>query len=504
MKSYGAFDVSLINDLPMFIDPFLLFNSQKAEYKTLHEEMIRYLKFLRDKSIGSTLNEGSMYAWYIFSEIKQNWLGYSLTGNGGRGLGRDFAAALHKNFNTIFKDFGDEDVPESPHFEKLTLFDSGVGRDNVSDFTTNLIKKYLLEYTQQFARQHIEPAMLKDVAVARAYFNYQTETWTSNTYTLPWLFNDYILLTPQDVLTKDELWINQRDLIGDYNDIVDSIHNSQLRSQINNYFSRELSLILEQKERKRREVLARTGRKKSIRHLRPLEPTEKDRSIAKWEAIHQFPEILDYYLALKEERGDQAVEQSEANVEQIKTQFVKQVEALVALLEESTPFYSEPTNSYDAALKRVLYLKDVIENNDGWRSFYLNGQPITREKDIHILYRLTWFASSFDVNSEANSGRGPVDFAISKGSANKSLVEFKLASNSQLAANLEHQTEIYQKAHRTSRSIKVIVYYTAAELANVKTILRQLGLESENSIVLIDARNDNKQSASKVKSSKPN
>jgi hypothetical protein len=124
-------------------------------------------------------------------------------------------------------------------------------------------------------------------------------------------------------------------------------------------------------------------------------------------------------------------------VSQIEIQFVQQVERVVALLGEHTKFYSEPTDSYESALKRAHYLKDVIEHNDGWRIFYLNGEPITREKDIHVLYRLTWFASAFDVNSEANSGRGPVDFAISKGSANKALVEFKLASNSQLAAELE-------------------------------------------------------------------
>src|SRR5437773_2258711 len=155
MKDYGAFDVSLINDLPMFIDPFLLFNSEKEEYQSLHDQMIKYLKFLRDKSIGFELSKGSMYAWYVFKEIKQNWLGFSLSGNRGRGLGPEFATALHKNFNTAFKDFGEEDIPESPHFEKLTLFDEGVGKDNVSDFTTNLIKKYLLDYTQEFARQHV-------------------------------------------------------------------------------------------------------------------------------------------------------------------------------------------------------------------------------------------------------------------------------------------------------------------------------------------------------------
>ena len=505
MKDHGTFDVSLINDLPMFIDPFLLFNSEKPEYQVLHREMIKYLKFLRNKSIGSALDKGSIYAWYVFKEIKQNWLGFSLSGNRGRGLGPDFAEALHENFNTVFKGFGEEDIPESPHFEKLTLFDEGVGKDNVSDFTTNLIKKFLLDYTQEFARQHIDPALTKDFAVGRAYFNYKTETWVTKTYRLPAFFDDFVLLTPQDLLTKDDLWINQRDLVGDYTEIVDSIHDMQLRTQINNYFSRELSIILERKEQRRREALAKRRKsKKPPRFLRPLEPSEADRKLAKWKAIHKFPDILDYYLALKEKNGDEAVQLSQESVDQIKRQFVEQVEKLVALLEEHTNFYSEPTDSYEAALKRAQYLKDVIENNDGWRIFYLNGQPITRERDVHILYRLTWFASDFDVNSEANSGRGPVDFAISKGSKNKALAEFKLASNPQLADNLEHQTKIYQRAHRTSKSVKVIIYYNEAELARVQSILKQLDINKDQSIVLVDARNDNKQSASKVKTPKAN
>ena len=503
MRDYGAFDVSLINDLPMCIDPFLLFNSEKLEYQALHGEMIKYLKFLRDKSIGSALDEGSMLAWYIFKEIKQNWLGFSLSGNRGHGLGPDFASALHKNFNTAFKDFGEEDVPKSPHFEKLTLFDEGVGKDNVSDFTTNLIKNFLLEYTQEFARQHIDPALTKTFAVGRAYFNYKTETWVSKKYRLPVFSDDFVLLTPQDLLTKDDLWINQSDLVGDYDEIVDSISNVQLRGQINNYFSHELSIILERKEKKRREALARRiKRRKSIRFLRPLKPSEADRKHVRRKAIHKFPQIIDYYLAFKEKHGDAAVQLSQENVNQIQTEFVEQVERLVGLLKKHSNFYLEPADSYDAALKRALYLKDVIEHNDGWRIFYIDGHPITREKDVHIFYRLTWFASAFDVNSEANSGRGPVDFAISRGSANKALVEFKLASHSSLANNLEHQTKIYQRAHRTSKSVKVIIYYSEDELAKVKSILRQLKLENDQSIVLIDARNDNKQSASKVKTPK--
>lgn len=42
LEEYGAFNVSLINDLPLFIDPFLLFDSEEARYQALHDEIIRY------------------------------------------------------------------------------------------------------------------------------------------------------------------------------------------------------------------------------------------------------------------------------------------------------------------------------------------------------------------------------------------------------------------------------------------------------------------------------
>jgi len=52
VEDHGAFNISLVTDLPLFIDPFLLFNSAKPEYQELHHQIIRYLVFLRDKSVG--------------------------------------------------------------------------------------------------------------------------------------------------------------------------------------------------------------------------------------------------------------------------------------------------------------------------------------------------------------------------------------------------------------------------------------------------------------------
>lgn len=69
LEKYGAFNISLVADLPLFIDPFLLFNSRKKKYKQLHSEIIRYLIFLRDKA-SEEHDKGKLKSWYAFKRSR--------------------------------------------------------------------------------------------------------------------------------------------------------------------------------------------------------------------------------------------------------------------------------------------------------------------------------------------------------------------------------------------------------------------------------------------------
>jgi hypothetical protein len=80
IEKYGAFNVSLINDLPLFIDPFLLFGSEKEDYQKLHSEILDYLDFLKTKSEQGNISRAQIKSWYLFPEVKQNWFGYSMLG----------------------------------------------------------------------------------------------------------------------------------------------------------------------------------------------------------------------------------------------------------------------------------------------------------------------------------------------------------------------------------------------------------------------------------------
>ncbi|ELE0723495.1 hypothetical protein RC962_004833, partial [Escherichia coli] len=307
--------------------------------------------------------------------------------------------------------------------------------------------------------------------VPKVEFNYETRSWMSKKFMLPTYAGDYVLLTPRDILTKDETWINRNEMIEDFRDICESIPNDQLRGQLSDYFNRCL----------------------------PDSPKKKERESAADLTIKNYPSFIDYYIRYKEQNSGGAKRDSNAKVSETEQRYIEAVQLLVdTIFNKHQEFFSSKDDTFEEAYKRVCYLKQVIENNDGYKVFYLNGVPIKREADLQLMFRLTWFASISDVNSEVNNGRGPVDYKISRGSKDKTLVEFKLASNSKLKQNLANQVKVYEAANETKKSIKVILYFTDRELSGLFKTFKELGIKEGKDLVLIDAR-PNKVSASNVK-----
>ena len=261
--------------------------------------------------------------------------------------------------------------------------------------------------------------------------------------------------------------------------IPPAIANDQLRAAVENYF--------------RKAIPIRRGKNGDRQ-----KQTKKDRMQAASETISQYPAVIDYYIRLKEDHPDRAQAISSERVEWTEDVFIRQVSPFTIQLAANSSFYAVPSNTLDESLVRLEFFKYEIEHRDGYRIFYAQGQAIRQEKYVQLLFQLVWFGTTSDVNREPNNGRGPVDFAVSRGARDKSLVEFKLAKNKGLERNLQRQVEIYKKANRTPNSIKAIVYFTLEEEQRARKILQNLGLEGDKYIVLIDARADNKVSGSKA------
>lgn len=239
------------------------------------------------------------------------------------------------------------------------------------------------------------------------------------------------------------------------------MENDQLREQINNHFISKL----------------------------PERPKKKDTDKAIDAVIRAHPELVEYYIRYQEEHGEEAVVYSDRKIRESIALYIHGVRDLVDKL-RGTDFYRAPGATHEEVRARIMFLKDVIELKGGHRYFYVNDEPVRREVDLQLLFRLTWFGTTADVSREVNDGRGPVDFKVSRGAFDKSRVEFKLASNSKLKRNLQRQLEIYKAASDAPHGFKVIVYFTDGERDKVVNILTDLEMLDRDEIVLIDARPD--------------
>lgn len=460
LEDYGALDISVVTDLPMFIDPFLLFNSDKEKYQALHETIIEYLRFLKSQA-GDGLPRGLIKAWYSFAEVKQNWLGFVQDGNSGHGLGRKFAVELNEALTSLLSDFGEEVATESTHMEKVALIRPGVGRDTISDFTTNLIKHFLCDYTQEFTLEHIAPEQRRDFAVPRAVFNFGTKVWMPLTYTLPELDGDFVLLTPLDMLTMDDTFINRTDLVTSFDNIVAAVDDDEQRATVSRYLT---------------ERLTANPKPKEVREAHAM-------------VLRAFPWMVDLYIKLKEDAREEATASAKAKTDDARAVLVEQVKAAAVDLASKTDLYETPWTSLDEARVAVETFKHYVEHQDGYRLINRGTDAgFASEVEVHLFFGLLLAPSRFDVNREPNNGRGPVDFKLSAGAHDKSLIEFKLAKSSSLKRNLERQVGVYEKANKTSQSMKVIIAYTDVDMAKAAKVLTDLDLADSRDVVVIDAR----------------
>ena len=474
IEEYGALDASLICDNPAFVDPFLIFANEK--YSRLHEFIIRYLRYLKDltiKNANTTLDNGEYNQYYKFSEVKQAWLGYSISGNDGLGLGKDFGDSLYKNLHKIFSGFGSEKITESSHLEKLCLIEEGIGIDKISDFTLNLIKKYLLDYTEEFALKFIDKKHIKEFAVNKVVFNFEKGFWEGRKYNLPFLQHtlkrDFVLLIPKDILAKEETWISRSDFLNNDASIFKTIENDELRSKINKYFYNALST-----------KVSKSGEESK-------DESKKSRKAALQKTLYAYPELIDYYIKSKELNKEEALEKHIADPEGINFHFDTTTIQLIIGKKQ----YGKLT-SLDDCIERIKFFKHTVESNSN--ALYMKDKHL-QEKQLQLMFRLTTNNSLFDYNSEVNNGRGPIDFIISYGSQDKVGLELKLASSTKLKKNLMNQSEIYAVDSNLKHVICVIFYFSDKELDRAIEILKIVGKTVDNNnIFLIDCRK--KESAS--------
>lgn len=486
IEKYGAVDISFVCDFPLFIDPMLIFNSEKNEYKELHKKIVKYFHFLYKKA-EQGLSTKELGAWFEFNEVPNNWLGYSMSGNKGAALGKRYAKFLYENIRFAISN---NSITKSDHIEKIMLLYEGSGKDKISDLTVNLIKGFLCAYTENFAKQYMDAKYLKKMIVEKADFDYETESFISREYLLPWIINEkgkkeYVLLTPKDILREDEPAINRKDFFDSYDDIRTMIDNNSLRAYVNNYIGKAVYEYEEKQKRNNRKISERSIKK-----------IEKE---AFKETVRDYPELYDYYIKYVENNPKQvnAIAHEECKDELEK--FYINSKTLISKVLNGGYVVNEDITAREEAKNRIKFFKHIIEDCDGYLALYYNGKQIAKEKDLQRLFKFVWYGTSYKVDAEPNNGRGQADFIVSEGINNQNIIEFKLASNSSLG-HVFTQVKIYESANCTDGSLIVIFCFSTEEIRIAEKVVKEAGYEDviDESVFVIDCRKDNKKSASKA------
>lgn len=151
-----------------------------------------------------------------------------------------------------------------------------------------------------------------------------------------------------------------------------------------------------------------------------------------------------------------------------------------------------------------------VENTDLWRALW--DDNLTKHRDEKIVQAIAgamWVqrckAADIDVSKEPNMGRGPVDFKFSAGWQRRALVEVKFISSTKFFSGADKQLPQYLKSEQISVGYYLCIGFAAKDfevdrINRVSDTCKALGAAKGIDIVpiYVDARHDNKQSASKL------
>lgn len=184
-------DVPLQTDAWLFIDPFAIGQRVDPWSQNCHRTLTTFFQAIVDRIRADLLVEARELLAYL-REPNETRFGQSKKRPSGAGIGPQQAQQL---FDAL-KDSSAVKTGFLASLEECELMIEGIGRDKISDLTTNVIRAHLIEYTQEQCNLHGVP--VQNVAVAPC-FDPDTLQWESRYADLPIWRGQPIVLVPKAV-----------------------------------------------------------------------------------------------------------------------------------------------------------------------------------------------------------------------------------------------------------------------------------------------------------------
>lgn len=201
-------DTHTERDVLLFVDPFAISLKEDA----WSSQCLEHINSFFQRAIALIHAGDRDAATAILSNLKEpkeTGLGYGTKPRRGRGVGGDKALDLYSALSNsraaqtgLLQDLGEFD-----------LFIEGIGPDGLSDITTNIIKRPLIEYTQQQAKLWNIP-LRPQVAISRIW-DLATERWITGHFDLPVIGASPLILVPKFSVRR-EMTLSSQEFYSDF------------------------------------------------------------------------------------------------------------------------------------------------------------------------------------------------------------------------------------------------------------------------------------------------
>lgn len=133
----------LDEDIPLYVDPFLLWRSPSQQDQALHTSLVNAFNHLGVVSARGE-EENAVKTLIAASECDEVGLGTSAARRGKR-IGEDKA----REIIVLFKRIPQYAKAGFRHFEEIQFFVDGISKDRISDFSCSFLKSFLIDFTIQ-------------------------------------------------------------------------------------------------------------------------------------------------------------------------------------------------------------------------------------------------------------------------------------------------------------------------------------------------------------------
>lgn len=224
----------LDEDIPLYVDPFLLWKSPATQDNALHTLLVNSFNYLGTLTSKGNKQEAIEMVKTI-SECDEVGLGLSAHKKGAR-IGDKVAGEIVSLF---------ENIPQVQkngflHFEEIQLLVDQISRDRISDIACNLLKSFLIDYTIDQARTHNIP--LKETTLNNIWDG-RNNKFITEKIELP-INPDTglpVLLVPKRWL-RFVPWLNYEDYFKDYF-IKNNVPQTIDRAQVLNYNRQNYDMV---------------------------------------------------------------------------------------------------------------------------------------------------------------------------------------------------------------------------------------------------------------------